>query len=134
MAYADYGFYKNTYLGNVIDVDDFPRLSERASEYIYGVTQGMSDKATGRNAEAVKKAVCAIAEVMVDEEKMSSKTFSAERPVSSETVGSYSVSYGSPSLSNSEVGYIETRKKEILRIYLGWMFKVRSYPCTHRTR
>ena len=38
MAYCDYDFYTNKYLGNVITEADFPRLSERASEKLDRLT------------------------------------------------------------------------------------------------
>ena len=31
MAYADYAFYKDVYLGNVATEEEFPRIAERAS-------------------------------------------------------------------------------------------------------
>lgn len=33
MAYADYQYYKNTYLGTAIQETDFPRLALRASSF-----------------------------------------------------------------------------------------------------
>ena len=41
MAYADYDFYKTSYYGSVVLDSDFPRLAERASDFIDLVT---SDK------------------------------------------------------------------------------------------
>ncbi len=136
--YADYDFYLNCYFGNAIAEEDFPRLSERASDYIRAATHGISDKVDGWQLEDVKKASCAIADVLLDESIMTASAFSGEQPVSSETVGGWSRSYGSQSISNAQVGYIENRKKEALLLYLGNLaafssiFKVRSYPCLHR--
>ncbi len=136
--YADYDFYLNCYFGNAIAEDDFPRLSERASDYIRAATKGISDKVDGWQLEAVKKASCAIADILLDESIMTSSVFSGEQPVSSETVGGWSRSYRSPSVSTAEVSYIESRKKDALLLYLGnlaafaGIFKVRSYPCLHR--
>ncbi len=136
--YADYDFYLNSYFGNAIAEEDFPRLSERASDYIRAATQGVSDKVDGWQLEAVKKASCAIADILLDESIMTASTFSGEQAVSSETVGGWSKSYRSPSISTSEVEYINSRKTEALMLYLGGLaafagiFKVRSYPCMHR--
>lgn len=140
MQYVDYDFYTNVYLGNTIDEKDFTRLSMRASEYIYGLTRGLCDKVPKEYQEAVQRAVCSVAEVMQDEQRMTARSFSSEKAVSSETVGSHSVSYTSPSVSGAEVEYIANRKKEAVLLYLSEipalasLFKVRSYQCIHRTR
>lgn len=138
MAYVNYDFYLNVYLGNVIAQEDFPRLAERASEYVCGVTKGLAEKVQGRDLEAVQKAVCAVAEVILDENIMTASAFSGEQAVSSESVGSWSRSYASPGLSAAQVENIAARKREAVQLYLGNLpafrsiFKVRSYPCTHR--
>lgn len=136
--YADYDFYLNDYYGNAVTADDWPRMSERASDYIRAATKGISDKVTGAALEAVKKCSCAIAEVLLDEAIMTASTFSGEQSVSSESVGGWSKSYRSPSLAGAEVEYIGQRKREALLLYLGNLpefaavFKVRSYPCLHK--
>lgn len=138
MAYADYEFYINVYLGNVIAEEDYPRLSERASEYIYSVTKGLSDKVHGADFDRVKKATCAVAEIIFDETIMSASAFSGESAVSSESVGSWSRSYASPGLSQVQLEYLENRKREAILLYLGEIkafasiFKVRSYRCAHK--
>ncbi len=140
MQYVDYDFYANVYLGNAIAPEDFPRLSARASEYIYGLTRGLCEKVPQEQRDAVQRAVCAVAEVLQDEQRMTARSFSAEKTVSSETVGSHSVSYGSPSLSGAEVEYLNSRKKDAVLLYLSGipalssLFKVRSFKCIHRTR
>lgn len=136
--YPDYDFYLNVYFGNAIAEEDFPRLSERASDYVRAATNGISDNVCGGALEAVKKCSCAIAEVLLDENIMTNSAFSGEQSVSSETVGGWSKSYRAPSLAGAEVEYIGQRKKEALLLYLGNLpefasiFKVRSYPCLHR--
>lgn len=140
MAYADYDFYLNTYFGNTVSEEDFPRLSERASDYIRAATQGISDKVDGWQMDAVKKASCAVADALLDEEIMTAGAFSGEQAVSSETVGGWSRSYHAASLASADVEYIENRKRDALLLYLGHLpafrsiFKVRSYPCVHRTK
>lgn len=137
MAYADYDFYLNTYFGNAVSEEDFPRLSERASDDIRAATQGISDRVDGRQLEAVKKASCAIADVLLDEEIMTASVYSGGAQVSSETVGGWSRSYRAPTLSAAEVENIRSRKADALVMYLGGLqafaplFKVRSYQCLH---
>lgn len=135
MAYADYEFYQNEFLGNVVDANDFPRLAARASDYIYAYTNGISDTVTGKDLEMVKKATCAIAEIMQDENNMTSNAYSAGAKLSSESVGSWSKSYSTAAISGTEVEYIEKRKLDALMLYLGNLaafssvFRVRSFPC-----
>lgn len=138
MAYADYTFYTEVYYGDQISEEDFPKMSELASDYIRAVTKGISDNVTNEiDITAVKKAMCAVSEVIQDEIRITSKAFSGEATVSSETVGSWSRSYGTTSLSDSEIEYLDNRKKDVLLLYLGNLldfasiFKVRSYPCLH---
>lgn len=138
MAYADYDFYLNDYYGNAVTLEDFPRLCERASDYVRAATRGISDKVTGTALEAVKKCACAIADALLDESIMAAGAFSGEQAVSSETVGGWSRSYRSASLATADVEYIEKRKRDALRLYLGnlpafrSLFAVRSQRCVHR--
>lgn len=135
--YADYDFYLNTYFGNAIPEEDFPRLSTRASDYIRSMTRGLSDTVYGADLEAVKKASCAIADVLLDEEIMTASAFSGEQTVSSETVGAWSRSYVSSSFSAAAIEQVENRKTDALMLYLknlpafAPLFKVRSYRCLH---
>lgn len=135
--YADYDFYLNTYYGNAIPEEDFPRLSTRASDYIRSMTRGLSDTVDGVDLEAVKKASCAVADVLLDDEIMTASAFSGEQTVSSETVGGWSRSYGSSSFSTAAAEQIEKRKADALALYLknlpafALLFKVRSYRCQH---
>lgn len=140
MAYIDYDFYRNVYHGNAIAAEDFPRLSERASDYIRAATQGVSDQMCGWQAEAVQKCACAIADILLDEEIMTASAYSGEQQASSETVGGWSRSYRSLTASTAEMDVIKNRKAEALMLYLGnlpalsGLFKVRSYSCVHRAR
>lgn len=140
MAYADYLFYTAQFHGNAISEEDFPRLCERASEEIRAVTHGISDHVKNAQAmEAVRRAACALAEVLQDGERLRSSVFSAGPAVSSETVGGWSRSFRAPSLSNAELSDLQARKEAVLRLYLGeipafaHIFKVRSFRCPHRT-
>lgn len=135
--YADYDFYLNTYFGNAIPEEDFPRLSTRASDYIRSMTHGLSDTVDGSDLEAVKKASCAVADALLDEEIMTASAFSGEQTMSSETVGGWSRSYVSSSFSAASAEYIEKRKLDALTLYLknlpafAQLFNVRSYRCLH---
>ena len=90
MAYADYAFYVEQYKGARISVQEFPVLSERASEYIDYITKG---KAT--DTDAVKRACCAMAESLQMAEKVYTTAAQGTGEIASESVGSYSVTYRS---------------------------------------
>ena len=67
MAYADYEFYTTSYFGNVVSEADFPRLAERASEFVNIMTfdrlvDGLPENE--RSQKRIKKAVCSLAELM----------------------------------------------------------------------
>lgn len=138
MAYCDYDFYLNVYFGNAVSAEDFPRLSERASDYIRAATQGASDGVEGWQSDAVAKCACAIADALLDEEIMNASVYSGGQQLSSESVGNWSKSYKSASMSAADVENINTRKTDALLLYLGnlpafaGIFKVRSYPCLHK--
>ena len=67
MAYADYEFYTTSYFGSVVPGTDFPRLAERASDFVDTITfdrlvDGLPTNEYSR--KRIKKAVCSLAELM----------------------------------------------------------------------
>ena len=54
---VDYAYYKDTYLGNQIAEDEFPRLESRAVAYLTYLARGRID-----DSEPAKMACCAVAE------------------------------------------------------------------------
>lgn len=66
MAYADYKFYTESF-GNVVPEADFPRLAERASDFVDLMTSdrlvdGLPENE--RSQKRIKKAVCSLTELM----------------------------------------------------------------------
>lgn len=66
MAYADYKFYTESF-GNVVPETDFPRLAERASDFVDTMTfdrlvDGLPTNE--RSQKRIKKAVCSLTEIM----------------------------------------------------------------------
>ena len=67
MAYADYEFYTTSYFGSVVPETDFPRLAEKASDFVDTMTFDrlvdglLTDE---RSQKRIKKAVCSLAELM----------------------------------------------------------------------
>lgn len=100
MAYADYTYYTNTYLGTAIQETDFPRLSLRASSFLDYYTQGRAAKNSELN--ALKMACCAVAEqyqaidaAQVLAQKTLSASLDSGGELQSQSVGSWSKTYRS---------------------------------------
>lgn len=146
MAYADYEYYKDTYLGAAIQEDDFSRLALRASSYLDYYTQGRS--AHNSDLEALKMACCALAEqyqTIETAQKAAQKSLSyaAETDgaeVSSESVGSWSKSYQSGGASATAAAGAMTAYNQtladIVKKYLagtGLLYRGRCFacPCSH---
>lgn len=129
MAAVDYTFYTGSYLGNAIREEDLPRLAARACEQIQAWTRG-AVKPDEKSPEAVKKAVCALAEVLGDEERLNDAAFGENRGLAGETVGDWSRSYAVTGATDTELQLLERRKRQALELYLGGLFpgKVQSWP------
>lgn len=97
MAYADFTFYTTSYFGNVVPESDFPRLAERASDWIDVIT---FDRLTDGlpvsvNAQAkIKKAVCALTDVFYQMELAQKKALSVSSSCSAASEGSVETSSG----------------------------------------
>lgn len=114
MAYTDFEFYATIYHGNVVPEADFPRIADRASDFLDVITfdrliDGLpSDE---RAATKVQKAVCAVAEKLYELELADKQALSAAAGgtsssgsggatsgvITSRSAGSESISYASPS-------------------------------------
>lgn len=112
MAYTDFAFYENTYHGNVVPADDFPRIVDRASDFLDVITfdrlvDGLpSDE---RAATKVQKAVCAVSDKLYELELAEKQANAAAQAggssgtsggatsgiISSRSSGSESISYAS---------------------------------------
>ncbi len=114
MAYTDFEFYATTYHGNVVPEADFPRIADRASDFVDVITfdrlvDGLpSDE---RAATKVQKAVCAVSDKLYELELAEKQALSAAAggassggsggatsgAIASKSAGSESISYASPS-------------------------------------
>lgn len=118
MAYATYEFYRNEYGGNAIEEADFDGLAIRATAYINAATSGKAMSAVGDDLTAVQMATCELAEIFQDENRLNAMTFSSTGSISSESVGGWSRSYGTKTLSAADLQLLTARKKSALLIYL----------------
>ena len=90
MIYADYNYYTSTYGGSAVSASDWPERARDASVYLDALTSGRA--AENSTMEAVKMAVCAMADVL----QGARSAAGGAAGIASEKTGSYSVSYQSP--------------------------------------
>lgn len=127
MAYADYEFYTTSYFGSVVPETDFPRLAERASDFIDVMT---SDRLVDglptneRSQKRVKKAVCSLTELMYQIELAEKNAINqASANLTDTNVGNIStgivtsVSSGSESISYATPQQIGASAKEWSAVY-----------------
>mgnify|MGYP001101152664 FL=1 len=128
MAYADYEFYTTSYFGSVVPETDFPRLAERASDFVDTMTFGrLADglPADERSQKRIKKAVCSLAELMYQIELAEKNATNAAVSGTSTAIGSgggttgivTSVSSGSESISYATPQQIGASAKEWSAVY-----------------
>lgn len=128
MAYADYDFYKTSYFGSVVPEADFPRLAERASNFVDTMTfdrlvDGLPTNE--RSQKRIKKAVCSLAELMYQIELAEKNATNAAASGTSTVIGSggsttgivTSVSSGSESISYATPQQIGASAKEWSAVY-----------------
>lgn len=128
MAYADYDFYKTSYFGSVVPETDFPRLAERASDFVDTMTfdrlvDGLPENE--RSQKRIKKAVCSLAELMYQIELAEKNATNAAVSGTSTAIGSggsttgivTSVSSGSESISYATPQQIGASAKEWSAVY-----------------
>lgn len=141
MAYADFEYYANTYLGTAIEYNDFSRLSLRASAFLDYYTQGRAAK--NAKLDALKMCCCAIAEQYqyIDTAKalaQKSITSSLENngELQSQTVGSWSKTYRSGGDSAQQaLSSVQTAKASLASVaqqYLagtGLLYRGRGCCC-----
>ena len=127
MAYVDYEFYQKSFFGNVVPESDFMRMSERASDFIDGLTfDRLADglPSDDRQQKRIKKAVCSLAELMYQIELAEKNAINQASANGTDTnVGGKStgivtsVSSGSESISYATPQQIGASAKEWSAVY-----------------
>ena len=128
MAYADYEFYTTSYFGSVVPETDFPRLAEKASDFIDTMTFNRLVDGLPTNEHSqkrIKKVVCSLAELMYQIELAEKNAANAAASGTSTTIGSggsttgivTSVSSGSESISYATPQQIGASAKEWSAVY-----------------
>lgn len=127
MAYADYEFYTTSYFGSVVPETDFPRLAERASDFVDTMTLGRLVDGLPTNErfqKRIKKAVCSLTELMYQIELAEKNAINqASANVTDANTGGKStgivtsVSSGSESISYATPQQIGASAKEWSAVY-----------------
>ena len=127
MAYVDYEFYTTSYFGSVVPETDFPRLAERASDFVDTMTfdrlvDGLP--INERSQKRIKKAVCSLTELMYQIELAEKNAINqASTNLTDTNVGNIkagvvtSVSSGSESISYATPQQIGASAKEWSVVY-----------------
>lgn len=117
-TYTDYAFYRDTYKGNMPE-DDFNRLVIRAS---YEVQRNIFNRDITGYEDEVQLATCSVVDILLKIETLENKkdTNISENIVKSESVGDYSRTLETTSISDIEVQISSQKEKikEEIRMYL----------------
>ncbi len=118
--YTNYGFYINTYMGDMPELD-FERLITRASYDVYNRISGKDY--TGFEYE-IQMATCSVIDILYKIEQLENqkrKTVS-DKTLKSESVGDYSRTFENSSMSDIEQEISSQKQKieEEIRKYLLW--------------
>lgn len=89
--YVDYEYYKSDFEGDAIPEESFGRIAKKSSVFVREITRNRVDVENIIN--DVKDAVCAVCEVMYNDEKILARINGRE--VKSENTDGYSVTYTS---------------------------------------
>ena len=128
MAYTDYEFYTTSFFGSVVPETDFPRLAEKASDFVDTMTfdrlvDGLPTNK--RSQKRIKKAVCSLTEKMYQIELAEKNATNAAASGTSTAIGSggsttgivTSVSSGSESISYATPQQIGASAKDWSAVY-----------------
>lgn len=117
-TYTNYNFYVDTYKGNMPE-NDFNRLVIRAS---YEVQKNIFNRDITGYEDEVQLATCSVADILLKIETLENKkdTNISENIVKSESVGDYSRTLETTSISDIEVQISSQKEKikEEIRMYL----------------
>lgn len=145
--YADFEFYSNSYFGNAITQEDFPRFATRASLFLDYYTMGHARD--NPDMPELMFACCDLAEQyqMIELAAQSVKTAvensedGGATEKQSETVGSYSVTYRQKADASAAAMSMADRSREQLAAvarqhlsHTGLLYRGGCRPCTRRTR
>lgn len=116
--YTNYYFYKNTYMGNMSE-NDFNKQVIGAS---YEVQKNIFDRDITDYEDEVQLATCSVADILYKIEQLESKktTTMSDKTLKSESVGDYSRTFDTSSVSDIEleISNQNAKIKEEIKKYL----------------
>lgn len=112
----DFAYYSTVFLGRELTEEDFPYFSKQAERYLNFVTSGRYQNVCEEHLEAVKDCICELAELEQKVKKQEMK-IDNNQVISSESVGSYSVSYVTPEIT--EERQADKDRYRIVKKYLA---------------
>lgn len=107
MAYADYAYYQEIFLGGAISEEDFPRLALRASEKVDLLTEFRARAYYEKKKEPIANAVCAVAEILQQlehENALIGGGSSRNNTILTEITGKHHIQYAAPINTSSPEG------------------------------
>ena len=129
---ANYEFYRETYYGDQLTAENFPKYASRADAYLDELTMGRyaNDRLPAETVGAVKMAECAIADLCLNLEQAELQSDTAWK-VEGEKVGNHSVTYR----NYAEIAKQTERQihEVAVRYLLRWGLLNRSIPCIVHT-
>ena len=113
---ADYNFYRETYFGDLLTAENFPKYASRADSFLDELTTGKyeCDRLPQKAVEAIRMAECAIAELCLNLEQAELQSDAAWK-VEGEKVGNHSVTYR----NNAEIA--EQTEKQIHNVAVRYL-------------
>lgn len=122
---VDFTYYTEVFEGSAINEQDFNRYSKKAERFVNYATCNQASTAIGDTLETVKECICELAEQYQIIEKTEKQSLGeGEKVIASESVGSWSVSYDTPTKAdvNTEEYVKEKNKKlySIVKEYLAF--------------
>lgn len=122
---VDFTYYTEVFEGTAIPEQDFKQLSKKAERFVNYATCNQASTAIGDTLETVKECICELAEQYQIIEKTEKQSLGeGEKVIASESVGSWSVSYDTPTKAdvNTEEYVKEKNKKlySIVKEYLAF--------------
>lgn len=130
MAYSDYSFYTAMFYGNLIPDDSYAKYSDKAYDKLNMITYDNITEETMLDeslAKKVKKAECAIAEMLYELDQINSASgvdaSGKGKIVKSESAGSVSKSYDvSKSVVENTVTSINDIDKSVYTVIKGYLY------------
>lgn len=113
ILYADYEYYTTTYKGS-LSKEEFEKSIMKSSAYVRRITFGRADE--NKELDEVKLAVCAVCDLIANDEKVRSKH--SGRVVTSENTDGYSVSYESGGNGETADDLLGRKIFDTLELYL----------------